>query len=499
MKVKTLGDFLSQVKAAAAESLQGGNTAFDLDDPTTKEYARTQVVRVQEASQSDWVDLFKWTTDDVCGTLTRVAFPEVKESSAELPGSQEEILEAVRRTADNACSISTLLKSTGDVALLHEALGIVAESADSDEGEEADEATEAEGEEVAEDNETKVEESGAFTVSDEIDETPWDQIDTGALKTRLREAKEAGVPGIDEVIQDVYACADVEDPSTWKYPHHTVSESGTVKLSSSGLAVSANHLAARFSGTQDDYRIAAGNLAQHFTDDQSHAFVAHVAEARPGVRMVTLEVQDTDGNLQTLDNTVGDQANVICVMESACNLLRDAGELGVNEPVELQIDEAQLAAAYTNLKEAADILMGRETVAESVVSTSDELDADNEELERVQESNALLAKKVDALQSLLDGSPLQGVAESVVGAESVQTVEAYKNVADSIGVKRLITAKGPAQAKTPKSGTEQVAESGGSADISRLEALLEPGEKDKADDAGDDATTGKPSKLAIYV
>ncbi|HID69695.1 MAG TPA: hypothetical protein EYP35_04355 [Desulfobacterales bacterium] len=155
--------------------------------------------------------------------------------------------------------------------------------------------------------------------------------------------------------------------------------------------------------------------------------------------MISLEILDANNHVLTLDNAVGDAAVGICVAESMANSLHKAGLVNIDEPTVIRIDSDQLATMTTNLSGFIGTMMGEEpvAVAESALDTS-ELD---EKIESLSDELDLYKKKVDALHSLLDGSPLEGVAESVVSADAIASVEALKSVADSIGVKRLITTR----------------------------------------------------------
>jgi len=517
MKISTKAHFLSHVKESASAAVQKGEQiSYDLEDANTRQYASDLLNQVREAAGADttWDDLFKWTAEDFCTTLTDLTFPSVKESSAKLDKTDDEIKGLVSKVADDAGSIHQLLQNASDTDLLVEQLGLVEESAkpeveadptedeapegteavaestddeapegtevvaestddEAPEGteavaestdDEAPEGTEAvaestddeapEGTEaVAESTDEEapegteaVAEAGVENpfrvVTDSIDESEWPEMDRGAIKTRLRVAKEAGAEGIDDIIQEVYAVVgDVEDPATWKYPHHVVTESGDVLLNKTGLSIASSYVSTRFHGSHEAQQTAAKALSAHYQaiEEDTPATIARVAESTGDVHMISLEILDVDDKVLTLDNTTGDAAVGICVAESVANSLHNTGLVAIDDPTVIRIDSDQLGVMTTNLTGFINTMMGNdvEPVTESVPDTT-ELD---NQIQTLSGELDLYKKKVDALHSLLDGSPLEGVAESVVSAEQVESVEALKSVADSIGVKRLITTR----------------------------------------------------------
>jgi len=582
MKI-TKANFLSLVKESASAAVQKGEQiSYDLEDAGTRQYVSNLLTKVKEAAGADtnWDDLFKWTTEDFCTTLTDVNFPEVAESSSELDITEAEAKDLAGKAADDANSLQSLMNSFNDADSLVKELDLVTESSESveeteetedakpedteevaestvaeteetedakpEDTEEVAESTETETEEtddtapegteevaesadetveetddtapegteeVAESTETETEETeetapegteevaeSTETESDEtddaapegteevaestetetidsifkvvtetVDESDWSEVDKGAIKTQLREAKESNVEGIDDIIKEVYAVVgDVEDPATWKYPHHVVTESGEVLLNKAGLDIASSYVSTRFTGQADLQKAAAQSLSVHYDaiGVDVPPTIARVAESSSDVHMITLEILDNNGDILTIDNTDGDAAVGICVAESIANSLHNTGLVQVSEPTIIRIDSDQLNHMTDYMKNFVGTLMGEEVtspVEESSVDTS-ELDQKIDELSGQLD---LYKKKVDTLHSLLDGSPLEGVAESVVSADQVESVEALKSVADSIGVNRLITTR--KQAEVDEAEDKAVTES--SAGLDSLVAL----------------------------
>jgi hypothetical protein len=529
MKI-TKANFLSLVKESASAAVQKGEQiSYDLEDAGTRQYVVGLLGKVREAAgaDTDWDDMFKWTTEDFCTTLTDVSFPDVKESSAELGLSEDEMNDTVSKVADDANSMQTLINSFDNAEAMMKELNIVseaavateedaeapeedsepvAESTDDESPEEDaepvaestedeapsedtepvaestedeapeedsepvaestdDESPEEDAEPVAESNEDEAPEEDSEPVAESTDETldspfkvvtetvdesDWSDVDKGEIKTRLREAKESNATGIDDVIREVYAVVgDVEDPATWKYPHHVVTESGEVMLNKAGLDVASSYVATRFTGPADLQKTAAESLSVHYGDIGADVppTIARVAESSSDMHMVTLEILDDNGEVLTIDNTSGDAAVGICVAESIANSLHTTGLVNIDEPTIIRIDSDQLNSMTDHMKNFVGTLMGEEVttpVQESSVDTS-ELD---QKIADLAGELDLYKKKVDTLHSLLDGSPLEGVAESIVSADQVESVEALKSVADSIGVRRLITTPKQAEVNT---------------------------------------------------
>lgn len=477
MKI-TKAHILSQVKEAASSTVQKNElVSYDLDDKNTRIYAADLLTKVKESAGPDTklADLFKWTAEDFCCSLVDLAFPNVAEASAELEGVTD-VEGTVSKLSDDATSILELLKSTGDPELLMAKLDMVAEAAPTEEIiEEATTETAAETvvveesidttvstETIATTDEPAVDATGSIEELEEVKETvvpnpfkiipasekvsdaDWTSIDTGATKTLLREALESGAEGMEDIIREVYSVVgDYKDPATWKYPHHVVSESGEVLLNPTGLAIASNYVSTRFRGDFGLRQQAAKTLSDHHLQlgvDSAPAHISRVAESSIDLHMISLEIMGADDTIMSLDNTSGEPAVGICVAESVANSLRDTGLIDLKDPTVITIDSNQLEAMAGYLTNFVDTLMGKTVPVQEAAPTVDTSAFETQIAELANELN-LYKKKVDTLHSLLEGSPLEGVAESVVGAKQIESVEALKTVAESIGVKRLITTR----------------------------------------------------------
>jgi len=527
MKITNKAGFLTIAKEGASKSIQGKElVSYDIEDTSTCQYAAGLVTQIQESAGDKFQlgDLFKWTVEDICTALTDILLPVNEGSSDIVDGTDVDNL--VKRVSDDACSLFNLMKDTKDVDLLTAKLGLVSESTPAEPTEEVqpevpvdtvvpvEEATPAEPTEEVQpevpvdtvvpveettpvettevtpvvpvaatetlvtDTEVleTVEETAAFTIvpsTEEVDDTPWNEVDKGAIKTRLREAKESGAKGVDDAIAEVYAVVgSTEDPATWKYPHHVIRENGSIVLSKTGLASASGYLSARYKGAADTRKSGAQHLERQFKDlgGDVPSSLSRVAESAE-LHMVSIEVLGDDKTVHTLDNSVGDAAVGIGVAESIANVLYETGFLNVDQPTVITIDSDQLGRMKETLSGFVGALMG--TPVQEAIPASVELEARLAEsmgqIETLTGQLNLFKKKVDTLHSLLEGSPLEGVAESVVGAEAVTSVEALKSVAESIGVKRLITTPRMTQ---PQGEVNLVRESGGMDSLELLSQLV---------------------------
>ncbi len=551
MKIKNKANFLSSVKEAASTAIQKGEQiSYDLEDANTVTYVSNLLQQVQESAGEETTlgDLFKWTTEDFCSTLTDITFPDVQESSAEL--KVDGLDDMVTKVADDATSMHSMIQNAADEGLLREQLGIVVEESIEDlkdtleevvdkvtdaVGDVIDTAKEVAGDvlDVVEDtvddvvdavgdavdsvgdivedlkdgdyegvdgkddetaettdetaettevtDETEVKESADDTVqnpfsiiTDRQDESEWPDLNLGDLKIRLREVMESGAEGMEDVIREVYAVVgDIEDSTTWKYPHHVVTESNEILINKAGLDVASNYVSTRFKGDSVTRSDAAKTLSSHYEQfsEEVPAHIQRVAESNIGVHMISLEILDANEEILTLENTQGAAAVGICVAESVANALQNTGLVDLADPTVITIDHEQLGRMSENLTGFIDNMMGNEV--EVVQESAPDTTGLETQITSLSDEVNLYKKKVDALNSLLEGSPLEGVAESVVSAEQVESVEALQSVADSIGVKRLITTR--KQTTQPAGEDVQVTESAAGLDtLVALSRLVNP-------------------------
>lgn len=438
---------------------------FDLADGVTKAYVSSLCQRVIESTGQGLDGLKKWAPAEWADALVGGLVPVAEGSDEVEIDSEPDVVEQI--AADSSAMADLMQKE--------EAADILADTPQADE---------------PVDEDTYITDStstGEFKFIEEPDNTPWGDIDQVALKARLRDAKEKGVPNVDDVIRDVYAIADPNNPATWQYPHHTIADNGEVRVNTHGLNAAVNSLVARYSGSQSDKLAAAGTLLAHTSD---HPVLSAVTEAKPGLHMVTLEILRSDESVLTLDSATSDVGMKMCVAESAANVLRDTGVLAIDRPTVLQIDESQLDAVHTNLTGISRILMGEADVA-PVKESVQPVIPDTTELDDLKDKLALAIAKVDALQDLLSTSPLKGVAESIAAADSLDSAMAFKRVAETVGIKRLITAR-----RTPAgiadATKKNVTESGG--DFDELSALI-----DKPNNTGDETPAPPRKSLAMFV
>ena len=130
MKI-TKANFLSRVKGSASDAIQKGEkVSYDLDDANTRQYVAGLLNKVKEAAGADtnWSDLFKWTTEDFCESLVDITFPEVSESSADIGLKPDQVDDMVSKLADDANSIESLMSSMESDTTLLDRLELVAES-----------------------------------------------------------------------------------------------------------------------------------------------------------------------------------------------------------------------------------------------------------------------------------------------------------------------------------------------------------------------------------
>ncbi len=346
--------------------------------------------------------------------------------------------------------------------------------------------------------------------SEKFSQKRWQEVDRGKIKSTLRGVLEAGVD-IESTLKDVYAVVgDKTNPDTWKYPHHTVHEGGAVLVSKTGVAASAGYLVSgRFRGSDVERQSAATHLMGHFNELKLEVpeSLRNVAEASLGVRMLSLEVLGEDGKILPFEDVVQSKDGfALAVAESVANVLVQAGMMEVKEATIVSLSMDQISGMSDSLIAFGKVMMGQESVARKVDQQSiEESSARIAELEdqvRVLESSAsLMAQdaeirkmKTDALSSLFEGSPLEGIAESVVSATSLEEVKALKVVADTTGIKRLITAQKPSVAQTREDGVTTVGESGGVAPQPNLDGLARLAQAFKENDSTTTAPKTQPAK-----
>ena len=344
---------------------------------------------------------------------------------------------------------------------------------------------------MAESQPTVIAETGSpewpFTiVADQLDQSPMGDFDLAGMKAMFRDAADAGeYPDFDKVISDVYTIGVPDDPDTWSLPHHVITADNQLVVNEAALTQASNSLVCRFRGTQDDLIASAARLSEH----SDNPVIGRIAEAIPGVQMVELEVASGD-QIHTISDP--DLGMRIAIMESVANQLRQYNMIQYSEPTTLQIDMDQLTSAETNLLHIGQCLTGNgqpevELVSEASAALSEEVERLNTKIAALESSARLSVQKADTLQSLLAGSPLEGVAESIISAKSMEEVSAYKKVTASLGVRRMVVSR------KSKEELEDVSESGVGLDV--LDTLIE---KEKTDE-DDTVKSTRPSRLARYV
>lgn len=446
-------DLLSSVIDGLTKCTTQDQFTFDMEDSVTKVYASGLYRRVAESASTRAAkgELSAWTPADWAGALVDTMTP-VAEGADELEVSSTE--DAVEQVVADALSMSSV--PTDQLAAMDAATAVA-----------------------------------GFKLAPEIADSEWSDQAQADLKSKLKAAKDAGDSGIDAIIQSVYASCDPNDATTWKYPYRSTDQDQSLLVNPQGVEKAIRELVARDPGSRDSKLAVAHELLAHAP---THPILSAVAEAKPGIQMVTLEILRPDESVVTLMGADTETGRRMCVAESAANLLRDLGMLKVDGPTVIQIDEDQLAMVHTNLTDASKTLMGElGGVAESAPSPMVDLKI-VEELATAKKLLGLAESKVDALHGLLSSSPLKGVAESIAGAESLEAVTAFKSVSESVGIKRLITARRAQQVIATETDAE-VAESGGN--FEQLSHLLAESEKGRT--AGGAATPALKNRLSMYI
>lgn len=532
-----LSAFQAKVIDLAAKRMDNSNV-FDLSDEGTKSYVQGLFNKVVESVGCEPKELFGFTAEDFAKPMAEAKFGEL---TADEQTPEESVLEsAISAVAEDSVALFGLFKEFGEKQdELLTSLTPVEEAApeatveETAEGEEAAvetpegeevvaEGAPAEGEEAAatEDEGTDEEVAeGAVTLSivdpaEQMDDTPWADVDKGAIKDTLKKVMEAGGEGYEVAIAEVYAVVgDVADPTTWKYPHHIIEESGAIVLSSTGLAAASNFIqSGRFTGSDEAKQGAATHLQGHYdtiqqageadgeTVTESAGYpggLRVMANLTPGVRTVSIDMIDGETIVPFEAAALTDAGKNVAVIEACANMLHGAGMLkSITDPTLLTVSADQLKVAEAGLSLIAEALMGNlpeegkltieadETVVTESAAQVEELSGKMKDLEstvaQLTGDLALRDSQIEALSLLSEGSALEGIAESVVASQTIEQVKAFKAVTEAPGLKRLITAAGnAASTPTPVEGEETVVtESGaGTRGLENLDTIFEKDDK----------------------
>lgn len=539
-----LSAFQAKVIDLAAKRMDNSNV-FDLSDEGTKSYVQGLFNKVVESVGCEPKELFGFTAEDFAKPMAEAKFGEL---TADEQTPEESVLEsAVSAVAEDSVALFGLFKEFGEKQdELLESLAPVEESApkveetaegveatkledivgDNKDGEEtvaegAPEGDETvaegapEGDETTATEDEEVAEGGAVTLSivdpaEKVDNTAWADVDKGAIKDTLKSVMEAGGEGYEVAIAEVYAVVgDVADPTTWKYPHHIIEESGAIVLSTTGLAAASNFIqSGRFTGSDEAKQGAATHLQGHYdviqqageadgeTVTESAGYpggLRVMANLTPGVRTVSIDMIDGETIVPFEAAALTDAGKNVAVIEACANMLHGAGMLkSITDPTLLTVSADQLKVAEAGLSLIAEALMGNlpeegkltieadETVVTESAAQVEELSGKMKDLEstvaQLTGDLALRDSQIEALSLLSEGSALEGIAESVVASQTIEQVKAFKAVTEAPGLKRLITAAGnAASTPTPVEGEETVVtESGaGTRGLENLDTIFE--------------------------
>jgi len=543
---------LSEFKAKVNEIVAGrtDSNSFDPTDENTKIYAQGLVTKITESAKCETVGLFGFTTDQIMDPLATNKFNELVVEGKEVP--EVAVMEAAATAvAEDTLALVGMFKDFSDKQEdLLKLLVPVVESTPGDvvpvKMEEIVEGTPAAGTDTtgaaagttedAAAADTAVTESGTITIvpaTERTDNTPWGSVDKAAIKERLRVVKEAGGEGIDAAIAEVYAVVgSVDDPASWKYPHHIIEESGAIVLSITGLAAASNYLqSGRFTGPEDQKQSAAGHLQGHYDSIQEAAAapaeggekvteaagypcgLSVLAGKTPGLRMVSVDLIKEETIIPFEEAALTTEGKNIAVVEACANLLHGAGFLSkITESTILTISPDQFSAVNDGLIMISNALMGNLPQGNSLIIEADQtlVTESAAQVERLTaELNAAMAmnsqltrdvelrdSKIEALSTLSEGSALEGIAESVVSSQTLEQVRAFKAVTDNPGLKRLITAAGNSSSQTATNTNQEIVteSSPGTKGLENLDTIFDE-EKDK----GSSKTNKRGNFAALYV
>jgi len=479
---------LSDFKAKVSELVAGrtDSNSFDPTDTNTKTYAQSLVTKITESAKCETKDLFTFSTDQFIEHLATVEFNKLIADSA----TTEEIFESaaalISEEINPLFGLFADFKEKQDELL--SILTVVAEGGGSDTGSVVAQKLETiiegapaapEGADAAAD--TTIKEGGiTLTIiapSEKIDETPWGSVDKARIKETLKTIKEAGGEGADAAIAEVYAIVgSVDDPTTWKYPHHVIEESGAIVLNTAGLAAASNYIqSGRFTGTEEVKQSAATHLQGHYdavkemagTDantqvQESAGYPAGLdvtSKKTPGVRMVSIDLIEGESIIPFEEAAMTENGKDIAIIEACANLLHGSGQLpSIIDATLLTISPEQMTRVRESLVSIAQALMGNlpkeneliikadttliEESAAKVEQLNTELSASLAENDQLKMGIELRDYKIEALSTLSEGSALEGIAESVISSKTVEQVRAFKAITENPGLKRLITAVG---------------------------------------------------------
>lgn len=541
----TLSDFQAKVSTLVAGRTD--SNSFDLTDENTKTYVQGLVSKVTESAKCETKDLFGFTQEQFTTALAASKFSELVVEGADNP--EMAVMEAAATAiSEDVSALFGLFKDFGEkqddllkdltpvtesstetINPTEAAAPVVPEVTPLETVVEGTPAAPADPAAPAEGTEAPVAEAATITIvpaTERTDDTPWGQVDKAAIKEKLRAVKEAGGEGADEAIAEVYAVVgSVDDPSTWKYPHHIIEESGAIVLSVTGLAAASNYIqSGRFSGTEEVKQAAAGHLQGHYDSIQQTAEegtavkesagypagLGVTASKTPGVRMVSVDLIKEDTIIPFEEAALTEEGKNIAVVEACANLLHCAGQLSsIVDPTILTISPAQMTVVQESLSVISHALMGNLPQGNELIIKADttliaesaaQVEKLTAELNAAMATNSqltrdieLLDSKIDALSTLSEGSALEGIAESVVSSKTLEQVRAFKAVTDNPGLKRLITAAGNANPAAPAASPEKIQESSpGTKGLENLDTIFEE-EKDK------NPSKKKGSFAALYV
>ena len=202
-------------------------------------------------------------------------------------------------------------------------------------GEEEDDAGE-EGDAGEEDDAGEGKASMIITAStDEVDETPWVDINKIEMKNALETALTDDVDGAREAIDEIYALVrSYEKKSDWQQPHHVVKNNNVI-LNTNGLKTAALFLLKPASSknlTPEDRSKVAKHLLKHYQeiDMTAPAKLSNMSEGKESTIMINIKEDEMKEFGQMFDVDVEDVAVYVGLMESLLTDLVNSGILNID-------------------------------------------------------------------------------------------------------------------------------------------------------------------------
>ncbi len=171
--------------------------------------------------------------------------------------------------------------------------------------------------------------------TDEVDETPWVDINKIEMKNALETALTDEVEGVKEAIDEVYALVrSYEKKSDWQQPHHIVKDNNVV-LNTNGLKTAALFLLKPASSknlTPEDRSKVAKHLLKHYQeiDMAAPAKLSNMSEGKESTIMINIKEDEMKEFGQMFDVDVEDVAVYVGLMESLLTDLVNSGILNID-------------------------------------------------------------------------------------------------------------------------------------------------------------------------